>query len=74
MAGADRNVTFTLDDYRKVNFKVTDHKGDAMAYANVMVEEDRSSFSVQTNEEGEATMFLTDGNMKFVCRLPDIGA
>lgn len=66
MAGADRNVTFTLDDYRKVNFKVTDHKGDAMAYANVMVEEDRSSFSVQTNEEGEATMFLTDGNYE-VC-------
>lgn len=66
MAGADRNVTFTLDDYRKVNFKVTDHKGDAMAYANVIIEENNSSFSVQTNEEGEAMMYLTDGNYE-VC-------
>ncbi|WP_455586374.1 T9SS type A sorting domain-containing protein [Bacteroides sp.] len=62
MAGANRDVTFTLDDYRKVTFKVTDHKGDALEYANVIVEESNGSYSVVTNADGEATMFLADGN------------
>lgn len=62
MAGVDMNVVFAFDKHRKVDFKVKDQKGDAMGHANIRIEENETSYSVVTDEQGVATMFLADGN------------
>lgn len=62
MAGADRNLTFAFNDCKKVNLKVADYKGDAMADTYVTVSKDRKSCYTATDENGEAIVFLPEGD------------
>lgn len=61
MAGADMSVEFGFENHRKVDFRVKDHAGDWMAGAYLELKSDETSFSLSTDAQGMATMFLADG-------------
>lgn len=61
MAGADMSVEFGFENHRKVDFRVKDHAGDWMTGAYLELKSDETSFSLSTDAQGMATMFLADG-------------
>lgn len=61
MAGADMRVELGFENHRKVDLRVKDHNGDWMSGAYVQIEQNETSFSLTTDGQGTATMFLTDG-------------